>query len=106
MGIERGGSGIEEEEVQEEGEDPESFMGIRSRETDTESEDATPGRESWRSAQGRETVLLTTPQPRGRGKRRADRGGAATKRPRIESSSLDRRDESEESRSRYGSTQK
>ena len=50
-------------------------------------------------------MLLTTPRPRGWGKRRIDRGGGATKRPRIESSSSDRRDESEEPRSRSGSTQ-
>ena len=42
-GSERGGSGLEEGEAQEEGEDPESFTGIRSMETDTESEDPTPG---------------------------------------------------------------
>ena len=45
------------------------------------SEDTTPGRESWRSARGREMVLLTTPQTRGLGKRRVDRGGGAAKRP-------------------------
>ena len=76
---------------------------MRSRDTDTESEDTTPGRESWRSTRGRETVLPTTPRTRGRGKRCVDRGGGAAKRPRMESSSLDRRDESEESRS--GGTQ-
>ena len=68
-GSEHGGSGLEEGEAQEEGEDPESFTGIRSRETDTESKDATPEQESWRSALGRETVLLTTHCLRGRGKR-------------------------------------
>ena len=72
---------------------------MKSRDTDTESEDTTPGRDSWRSARGREAVLLTTPRTRGRGKRRMDRGGGTTKRPRMESSSSERRDESEESRS-------
>ena len=43
--------------------------------------------------------MLSTPRPRGRGKRRPDRGGGAAKRPRMESSSSDRRDGSEESRS-------
>ena len=73
------------------------------RDTDTESEETTPERDSWRSARGREAVLLTTPRTRGRGKRRTDRGGGAPKRSRMESSSSDRGDESEESRS--GSTQ-
>ena len=103
-GSERGESGPEEGKVQqEEGDDPGSFTQMRSRDTDTESEDTTPGREFWRSARGRETLLLTTPRTRGRGKRRMDRGGGAAKRPRMESSSLDRRDKSEQSRS--GSTQ-
>ena len=79
------------------------FSRRRTRDTDTESEDTTPGRESWRSARGREAVLLTTPRTRGRGKRRKDWGGGAAKRPRMESSSSDRREESEESRS--GGTQ-
>ena len=52
-GSERGGSGLEEGEAQEEGEDPESFTGIRSGETGT---------------LGRETVLLTKHCPRGWGK--------------------------------------
>ena len=43
--------------------------------------------------------MLTTPGPRGRGKRRSDRGGGIATRPRMESSSSERRDESEESRS-------
>ena len=34
-GSERGGSGLEEGEAQEEADDPESLTGIRSRETDT-----------------------------------------------------------------------
>ena len=45
----------------------------------------------------------TTPRPRGQGKHRIDRGDGAAKTPRMESSSSDRRDESEESMS--GSTQ-
>ena len=44
-------------------------------------------------------MMLTTPRPRGRGKRWMDRGGGIAKSPRMESSSLERRDESEESRS-------
>ena len=101
---EHGESGPEEGEVQqEEGDDPGSFTKIWSRETDTESEDTTPGWESWRSTRGRETVLLTTPRPQGRGKRQMDHGCGAAKRPRMESSSSDCRDDSEESRS--GSTQ-
>ena len=43
--------------------------------------------------------MLSTPRPQGRGKRRPDRGGGIAKRPRMEESSSDRRDESEESRS-------
>ena len=45
-GSERRGSGLEVGEAQEEGDDPEPFMGIRSRETDTKSKDTTPERES------------------------------------------------------------
>ena len=44
-------------------------------------------------------VMLTTPRPRGLGKRRMERGGGIAKRPRMELSSSERRDESEESRS-------
>ena len=62
-------------------------------------DDTTTGRDSWRSARGKETVVLTTPRPRGRGKRRIESGGGIAKRPRMESSSSERRDESEESRS-------
>ena len=62
----------------------------------------TAGRESWRSARGQELVVLSTPRPRGRGKRRPERGEGAAKRPRMESSSSDRRDGSEESRSGGG----
>ena len=43
--------------------------------------------------------MLTTPRSRGLGKRRSDRGGGIAKRPRMESSSSERRDKSEESRS-------
>ena len=99
-GSECGESGQEEGEVtQGEGDDPGSFTQMKSRDTDTESEDTTPGRDSWRSARGRETVLLTTPRTRGRGKRRMEWGGGTTKRPRMESESSERRDESGESRS-------
>ena len=103
-GSERGESGQEEGEVtQAEGHKLGSFTQMKSRDTDTESEDTTPGQDSWRSARGRETVMLTTPQTRVRGKRRMERGGGTTKRPRMESSSSERRDESSESRS--GGTQ-
>ena len=64
-----GDSGQEEGEVtQAEGDEPGSFTQMKSRDTDSRSEDTTPGRDSWRSARGRETVMLTTPRPRGRGK--------------------------------------
>ena len=43
--------------------------------------------------------MLTMPRPRGQGKRRMERGGGSTKRPRMDESSSERRDESEESRS-------
>ena len=72
---------------------------MRSKDLDSGSDDTTTGRDSWRSARGKETVVLTTPRPRGRGKRQSDRGGGIAKRPRMESSSSERRDESEESRS-------
>ena len=84
-GSERGGSDLEEREAQDEGMELGSFTEIRSRETDIESKDTTPGRESWRSAPGREAVLLTTPSPRGRGKLRIDCGGGAAKKSRLES---------------------
>ena len=47
-------------------------------------------------------MVLSTPRPRGRGKRRPERGEGAAKRPRMEESSSDRRDGSEESRSGGG----
>ena len=47
-------------------------------------------------------MVLSTPCPRGRGKRRPERREGAAKRPRVESSSSDRRDGSEESRSGGG----
>ena len=74
-------------------------MQMKSRDSDSGSDDTTLGRDSWRSARGKERVMLTTPRPRGRGKRRLERGGGIAKRPRMESSSSERRDESEESRS-------
>ena len=92
-GSERAESGPEEGEVKQEEEDnPGPFTQMRSRDTDTESEDTTPGRDSWRSARVREAVLLTTPRTRGRGKRLMDRDGGAAKRSRMESSSSDRRE--------------
>ena len=99
-GSEHGESGQEEGEVtQAEGDELGSFTQLKSRDTNSGSEDTTPGRDSWRSARGRKTVMLTTPLTRGRGKRRMERGGGSTKRPRMESSLLESRDESEESRS-------
>ena len=75
---------------------------MRPRDSDSGSDETTPGRESWRSARGQELVVLSTPHPRGRGKRRPERREGAAKRPRVESSSSDRRDGSEESRSGGG----
>ena len=100
-GSEQEGSGQEEGEItQTEGDEPGSFTQMRSKDSDSGSEDTTTGRDSWRSARDRETVVLSTPRPRGRGKRRQDRGGGGlANRPRMESSSSDRRDETEESRS-------
>ena len=99
-GSERRESGQQEGEVtQGEGDDLGSFTQMKPRDTDTESEDTTPGRDSWRSARGRDAVLVTTPRTRGRGKRRMERGGGTTKRPRMELLLSERRDESEESMS-------
>ena len=99
-GSDHGDSGQEEGEVtQGEGDEPGSFTQMKSRDSDSGSDDTTPGRDSWRSARGKEMVILTTPRPRGRGKRRLERGGGIAKRPRMELSSSERRDESEESRS-------
>ena len=75
---------------------------MRPRDSDSGSDETTPGRESWRSARGQELLVLSTPRPRGRGKRRPERREGAAKRPRVESSSSDRRDGSEESRSGGG----
>ena len=72
-GSERRESGPEEGEVQQEMvDDPGPFTQMRSRDTDTESEDTILGWDSWRSARGREAVLITTPRTRGRGKRHMD----------------------------------
>ena len=99
-GSEQGGSGQEEGEItQTEGDEPGSFTRMRAKDSDSGSDDTTTGRDSWRSARDKETVVITTPGPRGRGKCRPDRGGGIAKRPRMESSSSERRDESEESRS-------
>ena len=92
---EQGGSGQEEGEItQTEGDEPRSITGMRSKDSDSGSDDTTTGRDSWRSARGKETMVLTTPRPRGQGKRRSDSGGGIAKRPRMESSSSERRDES------------
>ena len=99
-GSEQEGSGQEEGEItQTEGEKPGLFTQMRSKDSDSGSYDTTMGRDSWRSARDRDTVVLSTPRPRGRGKRRPNRGGGIAKRPRMESESSDRRDQSEESRS-------
>ena len=92
----------EGEITQTEGDGSGAFTQMRPRDSDSGSDDTTPGRESWRSARGQELVVLSTPRPRGRGKRRPERREGAAKRPRVESSSSDRRDESEESRSGGG----
>ena len=67
-----------------------------SRETDTESEDTTPGRDSWKSARSREAAVLSTLRSRGRGKRRADRGVAPPRSrgwsPRLPTDGKSRRD--------------
>ena len=79
-GSEQEGSGQEECEItQTEGDEPGSFTQMRPRDSDSGSDDTTTRRESWRSARGQESVVLSTPRPRGRGKRRPERGeGEAT----------------------------
>ena len=102
-GSDQDGSDQEEGEItQTEGEGSGTFTQMRPRDSDSGSDEATPGRESWRSARGQELEVLSTPRPRGRGKRRPERREGAAKRPRVESSSSDRRDGSEESRSGGG----
>ena len=102
-GSEPEGSDQEEGEItQREGDGPGAFTQMRPRDSDSGSDNTTPGRESWRSARGQELVVLSTPRPRGRGKRRPERREGAANRPRVESSSSDRRDGSEESRSGGG----
>ena len=102
-GSDQEGSDQEEGEItQTEGEGSGTFTQMRPRDSDSGSDETTPGRESWRSARGQELVVLSTPRPRGRGKRRPERREGAAKRPRVESSSSDRRDGSEESRSGGG----
>ena len=104
-GSDQEGSDQEEGEItQTEGEGSGTFTQMRPRDSDSGSDEATPGRESWRSARGQELVVLSTPRPRGRGKRRPERREGAAKRPRVESSSSDRRDGSEESRSGVAGT--
>ena len=86
-GSKQGGSGQEEGEItQTEGDEAGSFTQMRSKDSDWGSDDTATGRDSWRSARDRETVV-------------PDRGGGIAKRPRMEESSSDRMDESEESRS-------
>ena len=102
-GSDQVGSDQEEGEItQTEGEGSGTFTQMRPRDSDSRSDETTPGRESWRSARGQELVVLSTPRPRGRGKRRPERREGAAKRPRVESSLSDRRDGSEESRSGGG----
>ena len=95
-GSEHGGSDLEESrEALEEGEVQEDYTGIQSRKTDTDD----------RLREAPEAAVPSTPRPRGQGKRRADRGRGSTKKPRLESSSSDRWEESEGSTSTSGSTQ-
>ena len=62
-GSECGGSDLEESrEALEEGEVQEDYTSIRSRETDTESDDATLGRESRKTACLREVAVPSTPR--------------------------------------------
>ena len=73
-GSEPEGSDQEEGEItQTEGDGSGAFTQMRPRDSDSGSNDTTPGRESWRSARGQELVVLCTPRPRGRGKRRPER---------------------------------
>ena len=74
-GSEQEGSGQEEGEItQTEGDEPGSFTQMRFKDSDSGSDDTTAGRDLWRSARGQETVVLSTPRPRGRGKRRPEQG--------------------------------
>ena len=60
-GSEQEGSGQEKGEItQTEGDEPGSFTQMRSRDSDSGSDDTTTGRESWRSARGQESVVLST----------------------------------------------
>ena len=101
----RGACAKESKEALEEGEVQVDYTGIRSGETDTESENTNPGRDSWRNAHLREAAVPSTPRSSRRGKRRADRGRGSTKKPWLESLSSEQREESEGSTSRSGSTQ-
>ena len=63
-GSECGESAPEEGEVpQGDGDDPGSFTQMKSRDTDTESYDTTPGLDSWRSVRGREAADEREPAP-------------------------------------------
>ena len=67
-GSEQEGSNQEEGEItQTEGEGSGTFTQMRPRDSDSGSDETTPGRESWRSARGQELVVLSTPPPPGPG---------------------------------------
>ena len=73
-GSDQEGSDQEEGEItQTEGEGSGTFTQMRPRDSDSGSDETIPGRESWRSARGQELVVLSTPRPRGRGKRPPER---------------------------------
>ena len=79
-GSDQDGSDQEEGEItQTEGEGSGTFTQMRPRDSDSGSDETTPGRESWRSARGQELVVLSTPRPGGRGKRRPERMGGRCK---------------------------
>ena len=82
-GSDQEGSDQEEGEItQTEGEGSGTFTQMRPRDSDSGSDETTPGRESWRSARGQELVVLSTPRPRGRGKRRPLQSGHGWSHPR------------------------
>ena len=82
---ERGAIDLEEfREAAEEGKvpDQEAFTGIRPRGLDTDSDETSWGRESWRDARSQEAhegVEPAAPRPRGRGKPKPERGCQTTK---------------------------
>ena len=103
--LEESREGLEEGEVP----DHEAFTGVRPRGSVFDSDKTSWGRDSWRAARRQEVhegVEWAEARPWGRGKRRAERGQGsrgAAKQPRVESSSSERRNESEGSMSRSGS---